>query len=165
MTSRAEAAPTAYHSAMPETGSLADWQGPLLWTAIAVGALLLLVALVILRKGRRRPGQYVYRASRLSKGNRIFPSQVIITPTSITHFHPQFIGKLEKSIHMAHIASIKIDTNVIFSNVFIETTGGQNPIACYGHTRGDALEMKSIIERFQSEYYKASGDASAGDRR
>ena len=146
---------------MPETGWLAEWPRPLLWSAVIVGAIILLTLFVILRKGRRRPGQYVYRASRISKGNRIFPSQVMITPTSITHLHPQLIGKLEKSIHMAHVSSIKIDTNVIFSNVFIETTGGQNPIACYGHTRGDAIEMKAIIERFQSDYYKKAPETDA----
>lgn len=146
---------------MPETGWLADWPRPLLWSVLITAGVIVLALFVVLRKGRKRAGQYVYRASRLSQGNRIFPSQVIISPTSITHLHPQLIGKLEKSIHMAHVSSIKIDTNVIFSNVFIETTGGQNPIACYGHTRGDALEMKAIIERFQSEYYKARTDDDA----
>ena len=37
---------------------------------------------------------------------------------------PQWIGKREESIHIAHVSSIKIDTNVIFSDVLIETTGG-----------------------------------------
>ena len=58
---------------------------------------------------------------------------------------------------MAHVSSIKIDTNIIFSDVFIETTGGHNPIACHGHYKGDALEMKQIIEKYQSEYYKTKG--------
>jgi hypothetical protein len=127
-------------------------------TAYTVGAVALIVivlaVLIVLRRGRKRPGDHVYRASRLSKGNRIFPSQVIITPTSITHFRPQLIGKLEKSIHMAHVSSIKIDTNIIFSDVFIETTGGHNPIACYGHFKSEAIEMKKVIEKYQSDYYK-----------
>ena len=82
------------------------------------------------------PGEHVFRASRLSKGNRIFPAQVVITPTSVTLFQPQWIGKLEESIHMAHVASIKIDTNIMFSDVLIETTGGHNPIVCHGHMQG-----------------------------
>ena len=103
-------------------------------------------------------GAHVFRASRLSTGNRIFPAQVVITPTSITHFQPQWIGRLEESIHMAHVASIKIDTNLLFSDVFIETTGGQNPIKCHGHSKRDAIEMKKTIERYQSEYYKKPAD-------
>jgi hypothetical protein len=136
-------------------------------TAYSVGAVILIVVAIVvyivLWRGRKRPGDHVFRASRLSKGNRIFPSQVMITPTSITHFRPQFIGKLEKSIHMAHVSSIKIDTNIVFSDVFIETTGGHNPIACYGHFKSEAVEMKRIIEKYQSDYYKKPpGDRAIG---
>ena len=126
----------------------------LYWILAGVITLALLLVAIVLRRGRRRPGPHVFRASRISRGNRIFPAQVIITPTSITHFQPQLIGKLEKSIHMAHVASIKIDTNIVFSDVYIETTGGQNPIVCHGHSKGDAIRMKQTIEQYQSEYYK-----------
>lgn len=132
------------------------------WILAGLAVLALLLVVIVLRKGRRRPGAHVFRASRISRGNRIFPAQVVITPTSITHLHPQWIGKLEKSIHMAHVASIKIDTNIIFSDVFIETTGGQNPIVCHGHTKRDAIEMKKTIEKYQSEYYRKPEDGAAG---
>ena len=54
---------------------------------------------------------------------------------------------------MAHVSSIKIDTNLMFSTVFIESTGGHNPIVCQGHTKGDAVKMKKLIEQFQSVRY------------
>src|SRR5262245_8521149 len=117
-------------------------------------AILFLVGLYIWMRNRQLPGGHVFRASRLSKGNRLFPAQVQISPTSITLFRPQWLGKLEESIHMAHVASIKIDTNVIFSNVLIETTGGHHPIACHGHLKRDAVQMKKLIERYQTDYYK-----------
>ena len=126
----------------------------LYWILAALAALALIVVLYVLRKGRRLPGEHVFRASRLSRGNRLFPAQVVITPTSLSHFHPQWIGKLEESIHMAHVSSIKIDTHILFSDVVIESTGGHNPIVCHGHTKGDAVEMKKTIEGYQSEYYK-----------
>lgn len=125
----------------------------LYWTAAAVAAFALLLAWIVLRKGRRLPGEHVFRASRLSKGNRVFPAQVVISPTSVSLHHAQWIGRLEESIHMAHVASVKIDTNLIFSNVLIETTGGHHPIVCYGHTKGDAIRMKQLIEKFQTEHY------------
>ena len=100
----------------------------LYWILAALAALALIVVLYVLRKGRRLPGEHVFRASRLSRGNRLFPAQVVITPTSLSHFHPQWIGKLEESIHMAHVSSIKIDTHIMFSDVVIESTGGHNPI-------------------------------------
>jgi hypothetical protein len=126
------------------------------WVRIAIvagAAIALLVVWLVLRKGARRPGDFVYRASRLSKGNRIFPAQVVVTPETITHFHPQLIGRVEESIHMAHVSSIRIDTNLLFADIYIETTGGEKPIICYGHTKGDAIAMKQAIEQFQSKYY------------
>jgi hypothetical protein len=129
------------------------------WWSIGliVAAVVLLLVYWIWRKGRPLAGEYVFRASRLGRGNHLFPSQVIITPSSLTLYTPQWIGKVEESIHMAHIASIKIDTNVLFANVCVETSGGQDPVVCRGHTKRDAVRMKSVIEKFQSEYYRASG--------
>ena len=100
----------------------------------------------------------MYRASRLTSGNRIFPSQVIITPSSVTLLKPQWVGKMEESLHMAHVASISIDTNLVFSDVVIESTGGHNPLTCHGHTKGDAVAIKAVIEKYQTEYYKKNSN-------
>lgn len=134
-------------------------------TTIAVLVLILVALLFLLffwRKGRpvrTGPDAVVFRASRWSRGNRLFPTQVVITPASILHYTPQWIGKLEHSIHMAHVASVKIDTNLLFSDVLIETTGGTSPIACHGHSKRDAVRMKQLIEQHQSAYYRADKDA------
>jgi hypothetical protein len=119
-------------------------------------AVLLLVVVWIWRKGRPFATGHVFRASRLSRGNRLLPVQVLITPTSVVHYTPQWAGKLEHSIHMAHVASVRIDTNVLFSDVFIETTGGVNPIRCAGHRKKDAVRMKTLIEEYQTGYYRQS---------
>ena len=126
------------------------------WQIILAVAAVVVVfgAWFVLWKGRPLPGTHVFRASRLSQGNRLFPTQVVITPSSVTHFTPQWIGKLEESIHISHVASIKIDTNIMFSDVVIETTGGHNPVRCHGHSKGDAVQMKKLIEEFQSAFYK-----------
>jgi hypothetical protein len=55
---------------------------------------------------------------------------------------------------MAHIASVDVDTNLFFSNLIIETSGGSDPVRCHGHRKGDAVEMKRLINQFQSEYYR-----------
>ena len=122
---------------------------------LAIAGILLLW--FVLLKGRRMPGAHVFRASRLSKGNRIFPTQVVITDSSVTHYTPQWIGKREESIHISHVASIKIDTNILFSDVFIETTGGHNPVNCHGHSKSDAVEMKRLIEELQTAFYRKGG--------
>ena len=102
----------------------------------------------------------MFRASRLSAGNRLFPTQVLISPTSVVHYTPEWIGRLEHSMHMAHVASVRIDTNLMFSDVFIETTGGASPIRCHGHRKADAVRMKELIERYQTEYYRGRGPAA-----
>ncbi len=109
----------------------------------------------LLRKSGRISGDHVFLASRLSRGNRLFPTQVKITPTSVVHYTPQWFGQLEQTINIAHVASVKVDTDLLFAHVCIETTGGHNAIHCRGHRKGDAMEMKELIERFQTDYYKA----------
>jgi len=99
----------------------------------------------------------VFRASRRSRGNLLFPTQVAVTPTSIVHFKPELFGGREQSIHLAHVASVLIDRNLFFADVMIESSGGASPVRCHGHRKADAVAMKRLIEQFQSEYYRISG--------
>ena len=34
----------------------------------------------------------------------------------MVHYTPEWFGRREQSIHMAHVASVEIDTNLFFSN-------------------------------------------------
>jgi hypothetical protein len=104
-------------------------------------------------------GDHVFRASRLSRGNLMFPTQVSVTPTSLVHYTPELFGGREQSIHMAHVASVLIDRNLFFSDIMIETSGGASPVRCHGHRKRDAIEMKRLIEQFQSTYYREKRDA------
>jgi hypothetical protein len=98
----------------------------------------------------------IFVASRWSRGNHWFPTQVEITPTSVTLRKPHLVGKVEESIHMAHVASIKILTGWMLSDVIIESTSGKDPMVCHGHYKADAVEMKQVIEEYQSEYYRGN---------
>ena len=142
------------------TGELAV----LWWTLAAVAAIAVVVVVWIARKGRSFASGDVFRTSRLSSGNRLFPTQVAITPTSVVQFTPQWIGKLEETIHMAHVSSVKIDTGVMFSDVLIETSGGSHPIRCHGHRKQDAVRMKALIERYQTDYYRPPVESTPSDR-
>jgi len=125
----------------------------LLWTIAALVLLIVAFIFVVVRKGRPFAPGDVFRASWLSTGNHLFPTQVLISPTSVIHYTPQWFGRLEHSIHMAHIASVRIDTKMIFSDVYVETTGGASPIRCHGHKKADAVRIQQLIERYQTEYY------------
>jgi len=113
-------------------------------------------------KGRPFATGDVFRASRWSSGNHLFPTQVLITPTSVVHYTPRWIGRLEETIHMAHIASVKIETGLVLSDVLIETSGGSDPIVCHGHGKGDAARMKTLVERYQTEYYRSGAPRPVG---
>ena len=136
--------------------SESDW---LWWTLAAVVAVAAILILWIWRKGRPFAQGDVFRASRLSSGNRLFPTQLLITPTAVVQYTPRWFGRREETIHMAHVASVKIDTGMLLSNVEIETSGGSDSIRCHGHHKGDATKMKGLIEQYQSEYYRNRGMA------
>ncbi len=126
----------------------------LLWV---LGGALAVVGLLLFwtaRRNRRMAGDHVFRASRLSRGNHLFPTQVSISPSDVVQYMPHWFGKREHTIHMAHIASVDIDTNLFFSNVIIETSGGSDPVRCHGHRKKDAVEMKRLINQYQSEYFR-----------
>ena len=133
------------------------------WTAAVAAGILLLFALVVWRKGRPFATGDVFRASRFSRGNHLFPTQVLVTPTSVVHYTPQWMGKQEMTIHMAHVSSVNIDTGLMFSNILIETSGGHHPIGCHGHKKDDAVKIKALIERYQTDYYRATGPAPKPD--
>ena len=60
---------------------------------------------------------------------------------------------------MAHVSSVTIDTGLLFSNVRIETSGGSDPIRCHGHRKNDAVKMKALIERYQTDYFRGAPPA------
>ena len=130
------------------------------WTAAGAIAALVFLCWWVWSKGRPFAGGDVFRASRLSAGNHLFPTQVLITPSTVVQYTPRWIGREEESIHMTHVASVKIDTHAVLSDVLIETTGGADPIRCHGHRKADAVQMKALIERYQNDYYKGKSEKS-----
>jgi hypothetical protein len=135
--------------------------GWLWWTLAGAIVALVLLGLWVWSRGRTFAAGDVFRASRISKGNRLFPTQVLITPSNVVQFTPSWIGKSEESIHISHVASVRIDTHLLFSDVLIETTGGAHPISCHGHRKRDAVQMKGLIERYQNEHYRQARPAAA----
>ena len=134
-----------------------------LWAVLVVAAAIVaVIGWIVWRKGRPFAPGDVFRASRLSSGNHLFPTQILITQSSVVQYKPRWIGRQEETIHMAHVASVKIDTKLLFSDVMIETSGGSDPILCHGHRKGDADTMKGLIERYQTDYYRGGGRSPGG---
>ena len=132
----------------------------MIWLIVVAALAVMAAAAIVWSKGRPFTTGNVFIASRLSRGNRLFPTQVAITPTTVVQYTPRWIGRREETIHMQHVASVRIDTGVILSNILIETSGGSDPILCHGHRKGDAARMKDLIEKYQTDYYRGRGGAS-----
>ncbi len=127
------------------------------WAWAAGASALVIVALfvwIVVKKGRPFTTGDVFSASRWSSGNRLFPTQVAITANSVVQYKPKWVGHLEEVIHMAHVASVKISTGMMLSDLEIETSGGSDPILCHGHHKADAMKMKALIEQYQGAYYR-----------
>ena len=131
--------------------SLMDW---VLYALLLLVVVLAGLIWVLVRTNRPFTSGDVFHASRWTRGNHLFPTQVAITPASVVQFTPQWFGKVEESIHIAHVSSVRIDTHLVFSDVVIETSGGSDPVRCHGHHKQDAVTMKSLIERYQTEQYR-----------
>jgi hypothetical protein len=131
--------------------------GDVLW--LVAGVLAVIVGLLVLflwYKGRPLPGEHVFRASRFSRGNLWFPTQVSVTPMAVIHYTPELFGGREHSMHISHVASVLIDRNLFFSDVLIESSGGASPVRCHGHRKADAVEMKRLIEHYQTDHLSRS---------
>lgn len=131
-----------------------------LWIPAAgvLAAFVVALVTVLWWKGQPFAEGEIFRASRFSRGNRYFPTQVLITPTSVVHYTPELFGRKEQSIHIVHVASVSIDTNLFFSDVIIETSGGATPVTCHGHRKADAVRMKHLIEQYQTAIYRTPGN-------
>jgi len=131
--------------------------GDALWlTGGVLAAIVGLLVLFFWYKGRRLSGDHVFRTSRFSRGNLWFPTQVSVTPSAVVHYTPELFGGREHSMHISHVASVLIDRNLFFSDVLIESSGGTSPVRCHGHRKADAVEMKRLIEQYQSDHLSRS---------
>ncbi len=85
-----------------------------------------------------------FTASRLTGGNRIFPTKVIIE-SNVTIQDPSLFGGKENTIPFSKIASVNIDCPFIgFSSITIETTG-EKSFTLLGFTNAEVKEMKRTI--------------------
>jgi hypothetical protein len=91
----------------------------------------------------------VFRGSRWTKGNHVWPTQVAVFPNRVVRYTPRLFGHFEETIGIHQVASVSVDSHLIFSDVIIETTGGSEPIRCHGHHKGDAREIRRRITEAQ----------------
>ena len=86
-----------------------------------------------------------FTASRLSSGNKIFPSEIYLEPTGITIKIPGLFSGETKQFDFNHIASVEIDTPLIgYSSITI--FAGGTMMSANGFTKAEVKQIKAGIE-------------------
>jgi len=89
-------------------------------------------------------------ASRWTKGNFLFPTRIVVNPLHVSRVKPRLFGSSEESIAIAQVASVRIKTGVIWSEICIESSGGTDPITSHGHRKADAQRIRDLVESYQA---------------
>ena len=92
----------------------------------------------------------LFKASRLTHGNLLFPTRIEVGPERVLRIKPRFFGSSEESIPITKVASVQIATGIFWSNIRIDSSGGSNPILSHGHSKADAIAIRNMIEHYQS---------------
>ena len=96
----------------------------------------------------------IFRASRWTKGNFLFPTYIEVTDKAVTRRKRSWFRMDEITINITKIASVHIKTGMVWSEILIESSGGTDPLDSHGHSKADALRIKELIENAQSELAK-----------
>jgi len=99
-----------------------------------------------------------FKASRWTKGNRLFPTVIEVSETAVVRRKRNWFTRNEMSIHLQRVASVRIDTGLLWSDILIESTGGTDSITSHGHKKKHALRIKELIENAQTAHLKTPNE-------
>jgi hypothetical protein len=91
-----------------------------------------------------------FSASRWTRGNLFFPTRIVVSPLHVSRIKSRLFGTTEESIAISQVASVRISTGIIWSEITIESTGGADPITSHGHRKRDAIRIRELIENDQA---------------
>jgi len=91
-----------------------------------------------------------FKASRWTKGNHLFATVIEVTDAAVVRRKRSWFTVNEISIHLSKVASVRIDTGILWSDILIESTGGSDPLTSHGHAKADARRIKELIETAQT---------------
>jgi len=97
-----------------------------------------------------------FAASRWTPGNHLFPTILEVTGTAVVRRKRSWFTRNEMSIHLQRIASVHVETGILWSDILVESSGGADPIASHGHRKADARRIKDLIEAAQREHLPAA---------
>ena len=92
----------------------------------------------------------VFRASRWTRGNFIFPTCFEITDDAVVRRKRRWFSIQEETMHLSRVASVGIDAGILFADVRIESTGGGEDLVSHGHWKKDARAIRDRIQAWQT---------------
>ena len=92
-----------------------------------------------------------FQASRWTRGNFLFPTVIEVGDKAVVRRKRSWFSRDEISISIFKVASVHVKTGIIWAEILIESSGGTDPLASHGHTKGDAQRIKQLIEEYQAQ--------------
>jgi hypothetical protein len=98
----------------------------------------------------------IFKASRWTRGNLLFPTYIEVSDRAITRRKRSWFRMDEMSISLSKVASVHIKTGLVWSDILIESSGGSDPLASHGHRKADAVRIKELLENAQAQLAKGA---------
>ena len=92
---------------------------------------------------------HVFTASRWGHRHRLFPVRIEINQNRVTRIKPRRGDRMKRASAIPKVASVNIQTGLLWSDIRIDSSGGTNPIVSHGHHKSDARAIRALIEQFQ----------------
>ena len=87
-----------------------------------------------------------FTALRYSFDNALFPSIIEIDVKNVTYYKGTFVGYESTVIERDNIASVSINSSILFADVIIESLGGKRRVAT-GFRKSDAKEIVRLLKK------------------
>ena len=99
--------------------------------------------------------EHRFRTSRLTRGNLVFPTEMVVTDRLVTRIKPSLVGRVEESISLRQVSSVTVSHGALFADVTVHSSGGTDPLRSHGLTNAEARRLKHLIEELQSNILTA----------
>ena len=96
-----------------------------------------------------RVADKTYWSSRWSSGNLFFRDSVTLASDGILFRKGKMFGSQEERINYRAIASVRVTHRLFLANVYVETSGGSQPIFINGLWKSDAKQIQDAVRVFQ----------------
>jgi len=87
----------------------------------------------------------IFTATRLYPDNILFPDRLEIDDLNVTHYKGNFFGYQSTVIARKNIASVLINSHIVFADIVIETIGGKRIVAT-GFMKVDARSIVGLLK-------------------